>query len=85
MKYQVAWTKTAEQHLAAIWLAAANRNAVTQAAYRLEELLQTSPLSLGESRQSSVSRIAFDEPLAIEFEVVEDDKKVRGLAVSQAD
>jgi plasmid stabilization system protein ParE len=84
MKYQVAWVQTAEQHLAATWLAAADRNAVTRAAYRLDKLLEVNPLSLGESRQSSVSRIAFEPPLAIEFEVIEDDKKVRVLAVSQA-
>jgi len=36
---------------------------------------------MGESRESSVRRVAFDALLGIEFEVIEDDKKVRVLAV----
>jgi hypothetical protein len=36
---------------------------------------------IGESRDSSVNRTAFDRPLGIEFEVIEDDKKVRVLRV----
>jgi plasmid stabilization system protein ParE len=84
MKYTVRWVPIAEQELAAIWLASADREAVTRAAHRLDQRLRTTPFSLGESRQSSLSRIAFEPPLAIEFEVIEDDKKVRVLAVSSA-
>jgi hypothetical protein len=46
-------------------------------------ILSSDPLHVGESRESSVNRMAFEPPLAIEYEVIEDDKKVRVLAVSQ--
>jgi hypothetical protein len=62
--------------LADIWLAAADRTAVTQASAWLEQRLALQPLVLGESRASSVQRVAFHPPLGIEFEVIEDDKRV---------
>jgi hypothetical protein len=81
MKYRVFWTLVAEQRLAGVWLASTDRNAVTRAAHRLEERLRVDPLHTGEARQSSVVRVVFDQPLGIEFEVIEDDKKVRVLSV----
>jgi hypothetical protein len=81
MNYRVILVPSAEQELALAWLASNDRNAVTRAAHLLEQQLQTDPLHAGESRQSSVSRVAFESPLAIEFEVIEDDKKVRVLGV----
>ena len=84
MKYTVGWVPIAEQELAAIWPASADREAVTRAAHQLDQRLRIIPLSVGESRQSSVRRVAFELPLAIEFEVIEDDKKVRVLAVARA-
>jgi hypothetical protein len=81
MKYAVIWIPNAEQRLASIWLTASDRNGVTAAAHQLDQLLSTTPLATGESRQSSVLRIAYEDPLGIRFEVIEDDKKVRGLSV----
>jgi hypothetical protein len=76
MKYQVIWQSVAEEELAGVWLAAADRDAVAAAAEWLDARLARSPLTLGESRDSSVHRIAIQEPIGIEFEVVEDDKRV---------
>ncbi|HVK11391.1 MAG TPA: hypothetical protein VM597_21660 [Gemmataceae bacterium] len=76
MKYQVVWDRLAEEELAAIWLAASDRNAVTRASEWLERRLAVNPLDLGESRRSSVERIGFYPPLGIEFEVIEDDLRV---------
>ncbi len=76
MKYSVIWQRVAEGELAPVWLAASDRNAVTRAASRLDAQLASDPLHLGESRTSSVHRIAFDSPLGVEFEIVEDDKLV---------
>lgn len=76
MRYNVAWGPRAEAMLAAIWLAAQDRAAVTRSASRLDAQLASDPLHLGESRTSSVHRIAFDSPLGVEFEIVEDDKLV---------
>jgi hypothetical protein len=76
MRYTVEWGPIAEGHLAAIWLDAADRDAVTQAAHRLEQALAFDPLHLGEARESSVRRFTSYQMLRVMFEVVEDDKKV---------
>jgi plasmid stabilization system protein ParE len=76
MNYRVVWGPRAEDLLAAVWLAAADRNRVSQAVATLDRLLARAPLELGESRASSVQRVAFEPPIGIEFEVVEDDKRV---------
>lgn len=83
MNYEVVWDQVAERELAAAWLAAADRGAVTRAAAWLDRQLAADPLRLGESRASSVHRVAFRPPLGIEFEVIEDDKRVvvRGVFV----
>jgi len=63
MTYTVTWTPDAEQELAAIWLQAANRAAVTRAAHEIDQRLGRDPLSEGESR-SGIRRILFVWPLA---------------------
>ena len=75
MTYEV-WAAKAENQLAVAWTAAADRNAVTDAAARLDRVLMREPLKVGESRSSSVHRVAYDHPLGVEFEVIEDDKRV---------
>ncbi len=76
MRYEVVWGPRAEGMLASAWLAATDRNAVTHATASLTAHLAYDPLRLGESRTSSVHRIAYYPPLGVEFEVVEDDKRV---------
>lgn len=58
MNYEVIWDSAAEQELAAAWLAAIDRNALTAAAAWLDERLAESPLTLGRPRTSSVHRTA---------------------------
>jgi hypothetical protein len=79
LNYSVIWTQEAESGLAAAWLAATDRDAVTAASHRLEDALKSNPRLIGESRASSMVRIAIAHPVGIEFEVIEDDKKVRVL------
>ena len=81
MKYVVHWDARAEADLAAVWIAAADRAAVVRAATWFDNHLEYSPLQLGESRTSSVHRLAYYSPLGIEFEVIEDDKRVVVQAV----
>jgi hypothetical protein len=81
VNYTVTWTQEAEDGLAAAWLAAADRPAVTAASHRLDTALKQDARNLGESRISSIVRIAIGLPLGIEFEIIEDDKKVRVLRV----
>ena len=76
MKYTVIWDAVVEQELAAAWLAFPDRNAITRASEWLDKHLASNPLHLGIPRSSSIHRIAFRTPLGIEFEVIEDDKKV---------
>lgn len=59
-----------------IWMDAGDRRAVTDASGRLLCQLTYRPLSVGESRESSVSRYATEPPIGILYEVIEDDKRV---------
>lgn len=80
-RYQLAWAAAAEQQLATAWVGAADRSAVAAAAHWLEHRLARVPLQLGQPRASSVQRVAYRAPLGIEFEVIEDDKRVIVLGV----
>jgi hypothetical protein len=81
MKYTVIWEPPAENDLAAVWLAAADRAAVTQAAHRLDQSLSLDPYARSFQRNSSVNRTAIELPLGIDYEIIEDDKKARVLRV----
>lgn len=76
MIFEVFWTPPAEQELAGAWLAAPDRNSVAGAANRVDNQLRHRPLQIGESRESSVNRIALVPPLGIEYEVIADDARV---------
>lgn len=80
MKYSVIWKRSAENDLASIWIAAANRQAITDAVEALEREAATNPLNLGESREEN-TRVAFRGPLGIQFEVLDSDRLVTVLAV----
>jgi hypothetical protein len=76
MSYTVVWNPDAERELAEAWLNAPDQALVTRTAHGIEQVLAREPLTYGESRKSSVSRVAFESPLGIDFEVIEDDKRV---------
>jgi hypothetical protein len=80
MKYTVVWTPSAEQDLAAVWLNAANRNAVTSAAHTIDGLLGQDPETRGTLRFDSV-RTLLVPPLGVDFEVVEPDRIVYVLTI----
>jgi hypothetical protein len=67
--FTVVWDEEAEAGLAAVWLASADRDAVTRAAYELEERLRTDPANVGESREVG-ERVAFEKPLGLRFKIV---------------
>lgn len=75
MNYEVVWGPRAERMLAAVWLAA-DQDGVTVAAAWLDAALARNPLRIGESRQASVYRVAHCRPIGVEYEVIEDDKRV---------
>ncbi len=84
MRYTVTWHPDAEDELADLWMRSADRQAVTDAARRLDQLLGNDPQSVGESRRG-ISRIAFDDPLGIVFDLLEDDRLVTVLQVWSID
>ena len=81
MTYAVFWTPEAEDELADAWLAAADRAAVTDASHRIDQQLASNPFACGFARNASVNRTVVDRPLAADYEIIEDDKKVRVLGV----
>jgi hypothetical protein len=80
MNYTVTWRPSAEQQLAQLWLNAPDRAAVTAAASRIETLLRTHPGLRGESR-SGGTRVLFEPPLAVLFQVRDQDRCVDVLKV----
>jgi hypothetical protein len=71
MKYTVRWLPGAEQELAALWLDATARSEVTRAANKIDQQLEQSPETLGESRSKAL-RVHFETPLGILFRVRSD-------------
>jgi plasmid stabilization system protein ParE len=80
MNYTVVWKPEAERRLADLWLAASDRAAVTRAANRIDQLLQTNPDQQGESRGRG-RRILIEAPLGILFVVKPADRIVQVLTV----
>ena len=80
MKYTVGWTGAALRELASEWIQAEDRAAVSAASNEIDRWLAEGPRDQGESRSGMV-RIMLVRPLAVEFEIIEDDCKVRVLAV----
>jgi len=82
MRYTVVWTPSAERHLSTIWIEASDRRQITVAADRIDASLAKGAPTCGESRDDNV-RIVFESPLAVEFEVLQDDSIVSVLAAWQ--
>ena len=76
MNYTVEWTTDAENDLAALWNAAVDQRAVTDASAWLDTRLANDPLHFGQPWASSVHRIAVRDLIGVEFEIIEDDKRV---------
>jgi hypothetical protein len=80
MNYTVLWVPAAEQELAAIWMSAPDRNAVTAAAHAIDARLRTDPEEQGESRTRG-HRILIESPLSVRFLVQPQSQTVFVLAV----
>jgi mRNA-degrading endonuclease RelE of RelBE toxin-antitoxin system len=80
MRYNVDWDASARHTLAAIWIKAANRQAVTVAQARIDRLLATDPL--GNGKPLSEGLYAIDvRPLRAVFEVDDSIKSVTVVSV----
>jgi hypothetical protein len=80
MTYNVVWTHPAEQELAALWMGAPDRNAVTSASREIDRLLTTDPDQRGEVCFDTVRTLNVP-PLGVDFEVIEADRIVYVLTV----
>lgn len=80
MIFTVVWTPAAEQDLAAMWLNAGDRNAVSWAANCIERLLRHSPNAVGETFFDTVRTVAVP-PLGVDYEVSDQDRLVYVLSV----
>jgi len=80
MKFEVIWIPSAVQELAAIWLQASDRQAVTTAAHAIEKRLESDPENDGESRPKG-RRILHSKPLGVRYRVLVDRRLVKVLRV----
>ena len=83
MNYSVALSQLAHQQLAAVWLASANRNAVTTGSHAIELTLAAAPHTVGTHLFDNVYEYTHP-PLGVEYEVVDADCRVFILAVWDA-
>lgn len=80
MSFTVIWTPAAEQELAAIWLSAPDRSAVTAAANAIDWLLRRDPEAIGDQRFDTVRSLGVP-PLGADYEVLLQDRLVYVLSV----
>jgi plasmid stabilization system protein ParE len=80
MNYTVVWTPTAEKDLAAVWLKAEDRQAITSAADTIDRLLGQNPEGSGDVRFDSVRSLVIP-PLGVDYEVMAEDRLVYALSV----
>jgi plasmid stabilization system protein ParE len=80
MSFTVIWRPTAQQRLARLWIDSSDRQAVTAAANDIDRFLKHDPLHHGESRFGS-TRLLIHRPLAVYYDVSEDDRIVTVWAV----
>jgi hypothetical protein len=75
VRFTVTYLPSPEQDLASIWVNAADRQAIADAANAIDALLADDPLGVGESR-TGITRILIVEPLAVLYDVIVDDRRV---------
>lgn len=76
MNFTVIWLPQAERELAVIWMAATDRNAVSEASNRIDQMLERNPLGVGESRDEGF-RVLIERPLGVYYSVDEDQQLVQ--------
>jgi len=82
MNFTVVWLPRALAELAAIWTPATDRTAVTEASFRIDQLLVNDPYHFGESRSRN-ERIGFYAPLVILYRVHFRERLVEVLSVGR--
>lgn len=67
-RFDVSWTSDAEDDLAAFWIAASDRQAITTADARIADLLSRDPLGCGEELAEGLRRLTVP-PLVVMYSV----------------
>lgn len=80
MKYTVVWKPPAEEELASLWTASADRQPLRSAADQIDRLLGSDPANQGESRSTEI-RVLLLSPLGVFFHINEADRTVSVLRV----
>lgn len=75
MNFSITWTNNALNQLATIWMAAANRNAVTAAVHAIDVALAAAPHTVGTQVFDTVYEYT-RPPLGVEYEVIDADCRV---------
>jgi hypothetical protein len=83
MNFTVLWRPVAENKLADMWINDPDRAAIAAAADAIDHLLQVDPLGQGESREGD-KRILFYPPLAVLYQVAENDRLVHVLTIGRS-
>ena len=83
MRFTVGYVPIAQEELADVWMASSDRNGVTRASHRIEQLLAVDPDAEGDALFDTV-RALIVRPLGVEFEIDADDLQVRILSVWDA-
>ena len=79
MRFTVIWRRRAQGELANVWINSSDRQAVSDAAARIDRILRIDPHLRG--RPFDGDRILVEEPLAAVFTIDPGDRKVEVLAV----
>jgi len=82
MKYTLVWNQSAEDDLASFWLDApiGQQTKIQEAVDMVEAALRHRPHDIGESRGDG-TRLEIQFPVALSFEVNDDERKVRVLSI----
>jgi hypothetical protein len=80
--FSVDWTEDAQAELAAIWLRASDRRAVTTAQHRIDRLLASDPFTHGSEIVEELYAIDVP-PLRAHFEVSSADRVVTVVSVGE--
>lgn len=81
MRFTVSWHPRAQGQLATIWMEAANRRAINDAAARIDALLREDAHERG--KPLGEGRVLVEMPLFVAFSVAEGDRKAQVLLVDR--
>jgi hypothetical protein len=74
--HEVDWDNQALDQLAAIWMKAADREAIVRASDEIDQLLEIDPINVGESRTDNDHRVLIQGPLMVYFQIIVSEKSV---------